>query len=195
MMPPIHNLASGLAIPGRRLVRTLLLVGTLALLTHAFGVQGMAQAANEYQVKAAFILNFAKFVEWPNETYGDGGSLVVGVLGEDPFGSSIDQIINGYKANGRRLMVRRLKWGDNLRACQILFIGSSERKRLGQIIGSLQGASVLTIGDTQQFTQTGGIIKFFITDSRVQFEINAAAARQARLKISSKLLALSKEGR
>jgi hypothetical protein len=195
MMSLIHNLASGRAIPGRRLVRTLLLIGTLALLTHAFGAQGMAQAANEYQVKAAFILNFAKFVEWPNEAFGDGSSLVVGVLGEDPFGNSIDQIVNGNRANGRRLTIRRLKWGDNLRACQILFIGSSERKRLGQIIGSLQGGSVLTIGDTQQFTQTGGIIKFFITDSRVRFEINAAAAGQAHLKISSKLLALSKEGR
>jgi len=157
--------------------------------------EGRAQSANEYQVKAAFILNFAKFVDFPNDSFGDGGTLVVGVVGDDPFGSSIDQIINGSNANGRRLVVKRLHSGDNLRACQILFISSSEKKRLGQILESLRGASVMTVSDIANFNQSGGVVRFFIQDDKVRFEINANAASQARLKISSKLMALSKGAR
>ena len=157
--------------------------------------QAKAQLANEYQVKAAFILNFAKFVEFPGDSFSDGPMLVIGVLGDDPFGSTIDQIMNGSNANGHRLVVKRLHWGDNLRSCQILFISSSEKKRLGQILDGLRGASVLTISDVSNFNQSGGVVRFFIQDDKVRFEINADAASQARLKISSKLMALSKSAR
>jgi hypothetical protein len=178
----------------RRLIRTLVICVSIACLAGAITIEAQAQAANEYQVKAAFILNFAKFVEWPGDAFSDSGSLVVGVIGDDPFGSSIDRIVNGSNANGRRLVVRRLKWGDNLRTCQILYISSSEKKRLGQILDSLRGSGTLTISDVSHFNQTGGMIRFFINDDKVRFEINATAAGQARLRISSKLMALSKGG-
>lgn len=158
------------------------------------GVKVAAQAPNEYRVKAAFILNFARFIEWPGDAYSDGSSLVVGIIGDDPFGGALDQL-NGTSVNGRRITIRRLRLGDNLRACQILFVSSSERSRLGKILESIRGASVLTIGELPQFIQAGGILKFVIQDDKVRFEINAGTASQARLRVSSKLLALSKAGR
>ena len=169
----------------------------LLLLLASFGIPCLrvsAQAPNEYRVKAAFILNFARFIEWPTDGYGPGGSLVVGIVGDDPFGGSLDQL-NGTAINGHRIVIRRLKVGDYLKGCQILFVSSSERNRLGKILESVRGGSVLTIGELPQFNQAGGIIKFVIQNDKVRFEINDGAAGQARLRISSKLLALSKSGR
>ena len=112
------------------------------------GSPAHAQTAGEYQIKAAFLFNFAKFIEWPSEAFNNGGApLVLGIMGEDPFGSAIDQALNGKTVNGRQLTIKRLKWGQNLRDCHILFISSSERNRLAQIIESLKGASVLTVGE------------------------------------------------
>lgn len=152
-----------------------------------------AQGANEYQVKAAFLFNFVKFIEWPAEAFSDDGApLVIGVVGQDPFGGYLDRAAGGKSVNGRQLLVRRFKWGEDLRACHVLFVCSSERKHLAQIIARLRGATVLTVGDMDQFTQQGGGIHFVTEASRMRFEINARAAAQARLKISSKLLALAR---
>jgi hypothetical protein len=155
-----------------------------------------AQSANEYQVKAAFLYNFAKFVEWPSEAFSySSAPLVVGVMGDDPFGSTLDQAIAGKVVNGHPLMIKRLKWGQDLRGCHILFISSSERKRLGQIFDSLRGANVLTIGESDRFGQEGGIITFVMEEEKVRFEINTSVADQSRLRVSSKLLALAKGAR
>ena len=177
-----------------KIARIMILVSLLALMGHGLTTQVQAQAADEYQVKAAFIFNFAKFVEWPSDASGDGGALLVGVIGDDPSGRALDQL-DGNTVNGRRLRIKRLRWDDNLRACQILFISNSEGRHLGKIMNSIRGASVLTIGEMLHFNQAGGIIRFVIQDNKVRFEINAGAAGQARLRISSKLLALSKGGR
>ncbi|HKV39356.1 MAG TPA: YfiR family protein [Blastocatellia bacterium] len=155
-------------------------------------LQVEAQASGEYSVKAAFIYNFAKYVEWP-QIAGPGAPLIVGVVGQDPFGGAFDQMVEGKIANGRQLVVKRLKWGDDLKQCQILFISASEERRLSQILNSLNGASVLTVGDTEQFGKAGGIIRFVLEDNRVRFEINRGAAERARLKLSSRLLALARQ--
>jgi hypothetical protein len=165
----------------------------LASLSNTPNIEVRAQTVNEYQVKAAFILNFAKFVEWPSDAFDDGGTLVVGVIGDDPFGSALDHL-SGNTASGRRLKIKRFRWGDNLRVCQILFISNSEGRHLGKIMESIKGTSILTIGEMPQFNQSAGMIRFVIQNNKVRFEINAAAAGQARLRISSKLLALSKGG-
>jgi hypothetical protein len=117
----------------------------------------------------------------------------VGVVGDDPFGGALDRL-NGNVANGRRLRIKRLRASDNLKACQILFISSSEGRNLRKIMDSIRGSSVLTIGEMPQFNQSGGMIRFVVQNYKVRFEINAAAAGQASLRISSKLLALSKGG-
>ncbi len=168
----------------------------LAFARNPLAAQVQAQGASEYSVKAAFLYNFAKFVEWPPGAFENGGTpLIVGVVGSDPFGGTLDQAIQGKAVNGRQLIVRRFSLGQNLRECHILFISSSERKRLPQIIDSLRGTGVLTIGEMDQFNQQGGIINFVIDRGKVRFEINAGAAEQARLRLSSKLLALAKSVR
>ena len=176
------------------MLRGMVLVFFLASMGSVGSIKVAAQAPNEYRVKAAFILNFARFVEWPGDAYSENGVLVVGVIGDNPFGGELDQL-NGTIINGRRIAIRRFKFGDYLGGCQILFVSSSERNRLGKILDSVKGRSVLTIGELPQFNQTGGMIKFVIQDDKVRFEINTGAAGQARLRISSKLLALSKSGR
>jgi hypothetical protein len=182
--------------PGRsclRLNRVVRLLLVLALVGSPLSVGVQARASNEYQVKAAFLYNFAKFIDWPGEAFaGPSAPLIIGVVGDDPFGGALDQAINGKSIGGRPLAVRRLKWGQDLRSCHILYISSSEQKRLPQIIQSLRGASVLTVSDMERFNQQGGIINFILEANRVRFEINSRAADQARLRISSKLLALAK---
>lgn len=184
--------------PGRHtnrdLARKMTCFLLFALLANATGTQVRAQTINEYQVKAAFIFNFAKFVEWPSDAFGEGGALVVGVIGDDPFGGALDRL-NGNTANGRALRIKRFRWGDDLRACHVLFISASEGRHLNKIMQSISGRSVLTIGESTQFGQSGGMIRFVIQDNKVRFEINASAAGQAGLRISSKLLALSKRGK
>ena len=165
----------------------------LALVGIPLSARVSARESGEYQVKAAFLYNFAKFVDWPGDAFSEGSApLVIGVIGIDPFGGELEKAIKGKNVGGRPLAVRRLKWGQDLRSCHILFISSSERRHLRQITESLRGASVLTVGDMEQFNQQGGIINFVLEASKVGFEINSRGAAQARLRISSKLLALAK---
>jgi hypothetical protein len=176
------QVAAGLAM----MLLLLSTVGFAALLSQA-------PPRDEYQVKAAFLFNFAKFVEWPGDAFPDGGApLVIGVVGNDSFGATLEQTVSSKNVNNRQLSIRRLKWGQNLKGCHILFVSSSERRRAGQIVESLKGASVLTVGEMDQFNQQGGIINFLMEENKVGFEINASAAEQSRLKISSKLLALAR---
>ena len=197
MVPPISNnvgpgKANGGADRTRLSRRIVLCFLALSLLSVTLSTASQAQS-NEYQVKAAFLYNFARFVDWPGDAFGGSNApLIIGVVGDDPFGGALDQAINGKNINGHPLVVRRLKWGQDLRSCQILFISSSERKHLPKIIQSLRGSNVLTVGDMGQFNQQGGIINFILEASKVKFEINSRAADQAHLRISSKLLALAK---
>ncbi|HKX33468.1 MAG TPA: YfiR family protein [Blastocatellia bacterium] len=171
----------------------LTLICSAVLIAACGSVQLQAQSIDEYQVKIAFLYNFAKFVEWPIETFvTNKGSLTVGVVGEDPFGKTIDQFMNGKTVNGRQVTIKRLKLGQNLKDCHILFISSSEQRRVPQIVESLKGTSVLTISELQQFTQQGGMINLILDDDKIRFEVNLNAAAQAHLRISSKLLALAK---
>jgi hypothetical protein len=164
-----------------------------ALLTGALNWRTQAQSANEYQVKAAFLYNFAKFVEWSPEAFSNGSAVfVVGVLGDDPFGNVLDQGFNGKSINGRHLTIKRLKWGQNLKDCHLLFICSSEKKRLAQIMESLRGAGIVTVSELHNFCQQGGMIGFILEDDKVRFVINTDVAEQAQLRISSKLLSLAK---
>jgi hypothetical protein len=152
-----------------------------------------AQSASEYQVKAVFLYNFAKFVDWPPDPSTDGHSpIVLGIIGEDPFGDLLEKTVQGKTVNGRGLVVRRPRRESEARACQIIFVSSSEKKRLRPLLDSLKGASVLTVGESDGFAQLGGIINFTLEDNKVHFEVNVAAADRAGLKISSKLLSLAK---
>jgi hypothetical protein len=176
-----------------RRVGASLLVATCLAAGRAPEARAQGAALGEYRVKAAFLYNFAKFVEWPEGAFADAGApLVIGILGEDPFEDALDGVIRGKTASGRALAVKRSKDLQGVGACHILFISSSERKRIEQIVEGLQGASVLTVGETEAFTRLGGVVGFVVEEGRVRFEINADSAERARLRVSSKLLALAR---
>ena len=147
---------------------------------------------DEYQVKAAFLFNFAKFVEWPNEAFSDPNApLVITVFGEDPFNGSLEAV-KGKLVNNRKLTIRRVKDIQEIGKSNVLFVSPSARKELARILEALQGQNVLTVGEDGAFTQYGGIINFVKEDNRVRFEVNVTAAERAGLKISSRLLALAR---
>jgi hypothetical protein len=145
----------------------------------------------EYEVKAAFLYNFAKFVKWP-EDKPLGSTFVIAVLGEDPFGDVLDRTLAGKTIQGRRAEVRRVGTLAAPTDVQILFIGSSERPRLSQILKTLEGGSVLTVGEMEGFTERGGMIAFRLRSDVVNFDINLDQVERARLKMSSQLIRLAR---
>jgi len=170
---------------------TLIACLSLALLLPA-DASAQESQPSEYQVKAAFLFNFAKFVEWPSESFPNVTSpMVIGILGDNPFGSDLEQTIQNKTINNRPLVVKLLHSLIEATNCHILFISNSENKRLPEIIQTLRGTAVLTVGETGQFIETGGIINFVQEASKIRFQINDDAAKTARLKISSKLLSLA----
>src|SRR5712691_8044801 len=174
-------------------VLALILIAACALTKSVAPAGAQSEPPTEYQIKAAFLYNFAKFVEWPADAFADPHApIVLGIVGEDPFGSVLDKIVLGKTVNDRGLVIKRLKEGPDLRNCHILFVSSSERKHMPQILESLQGSSVLTVGETDRFAQSGGVINFILEENKVRFEINSETAARAGLKISSKLLALAR---
>ena len=167
----------------------------ITLLTSGFSLlhaQSNSERAGEYQVKAAFLFNFAKFVEWPADALPNEHSpIVIGILGEDPFGHILDETVLGKNINGHELQIERAKSVQELKGCQIIFVSSSERKHFSEILKNLQGTDVLTVGETEGFAPGGGIIQLTLRDNRVRLTVNVEAAGRARLKISSRLLALA----
>lgn len=164
----------------------------LALLTPV--LQGRAQAppATEYQLKAAYLWNFAKFIDWPATAFtNDTSPFVMGVLGDNPFGSDLELTVRGKQINTHPITVKPRVTLAEARQCHILFVSTSETNRLAEIFQSLSGTSVLTVGETGQFTEKGGMINFVFEDKKIRFQINDDAAKSASLKISSKLLSLA----
>jgi YfiR/HmsC-like len=152
-----------------------------------------AQSATEYQVKAAFLFNFAKFVEWPADVFPVAdAALQVCVLGQDPFGHDFEQMIADKTVDGHRIEVIHPSGVPQAKACQIIFVASSEKRQVREILRGLRGASVLTVGDSAGFAGMGGIINFVLDDGRVRFEINVKAAERAHLKVSARLLTVAK---
>jgi hypothetical protein len=150
----------------------------------------VAQTPNvEYRIKSAYIFNFAKFVSWPSSAFQTPTSpIIIGILGKDPFGTEIDETIAHKSIDGRPLAVKRLAETDPLDGCHILFIAESERKQVPRILESVSKLPILTVSEIEDFTDTGGMIRFFKHEKNIRFEIDLDAVEAARLKISSKLL-------
>ena len=147
---------------------------------------------HEYHVKAAFLYNFAKFVEWPEEAFrGPNDPITIGILGKDPFGSYLDRTIKNKTVKGRNLVVKRFEKANDLQACHILFISASEQKRLSQVLNKLNNWNVLTVSDIESFSRVGGMVNLIREGNKVRFEINVDAAKRAGLKISSHVLKLA----
>ncbi len=157
----------------------------------AGGRQLPAQTAipAEYQIKAVFLFNFAQFVEWPPQAFPEAQApLVIGVLGEDPFGAYLDETVRGEKLNDHLVVVQRYRRAEEIGACHVLFISRSEADRLEPILARLKGRSVLTVGDFDGFARRGGMIRFVRENNKIRLRIGLETAKAANMTISSKLL-------
>lgn len=170
------------------LLSDLILLACVPTTTCAFA----QDAPSEYQVKAAVLFNLAKFVDWPVAAFATQQSpFNICILGDDPFGSALDQIVSGKKIEGRDVVVLRKRRTENLRICEILFVSRSEDKALGEVLNSMTGAMVLVIGESTDFAGRGGGIQFYMEDSKVRFRVNVDAVQRSHLVLSAKLLALA----
>lgn len=167
------------------------IAAALVIALHAFAapVSAAPPAASEYDLKAAFLFNFAKFVDWPPESLQGVDALYVCVLGEDPFGDVLDRAFAGKTVHDRPLIIRRLTRVDQIHGCHILFVSGAAERRLGELTRT--SGPLLTIGETDQFLRHGGVVAFEMEENRLRFEINADAADEAGLKISSQLMKLA----
>jgi hypothetical protein len=159
------------------------------LLSGVLKLSAKTASPTEYQLKAVFLFNFAQFVDWPQESFPEAKTpLVIGVLGEDPFGTYLDEIVSGETVNNRQLEVQRYRRVDEIKTCHILFISGSESKQQEQIIATLKGHNILTVSDSVGFSRHGGMIRFVTDKNKLRLRINLEAATAANLTISSKLL-------
>ncbi len=143
----------------------------------------------EFQIKAAFIFNFTQFVQWPTDAFADAGApLVIGILGEDPFGTYLTETIEGEKVNGHLLTVQHFKSIDEVKNCQILFINLPDADKLQEALTAIKGKSILTVSDMSAFIKMGGMIHFITRDNKIQIQVNPDAAKSTGLVLSSKLL-------
>lgn len=150
------------------------------------------QAVKEYDLKAAFLYHLAQFVDWPSEAYPAADTpLVIGVLGQDPFGKALDEIIQNEVVKNRKLIVQRYRRLEEIKLCHVLFISHSEDSRLAEILAALQGRAILTVGDSDGFARRGGMVRFLTDKGKLKLRINLDSARAANLTISSKLLRAS----
>jgi hypothetical protein len=151
------------------------------------------QSTPEFKVKAAFIYNFAKFVEWPDGHFAsDKAPFVIAVVGTDPFNGALDQAVAGKMVGTHPVEVRHFASAEKVGDCEILFIADSDDETVAKITAKVSDKPVLTVGDSDHFETNGGQIRFFTEDSKIHFEINTDATDTAKLKISSKLLKLAR---
>jgi hypothetical protein len=148
--------------------------------------------SSEYLIKAGYIFNFARLVEWPAASAPKGQPIVIGVLGNDSFATVLSRVVSGKKIDDRPFVVKRLKNKEFKDcSCQILFVAAAENARTDEIIQLQNTAAVLTIAEAPDFARRGGIIALILEDSKVRFMVNVDAATQAGLSISSRLLTLA----
>jgi hypothetical protein len=158
---------------------------------------GASQASLEYEVKAAFLYNFAKFVGWPDTAFDAADApIVFCVMGMDPFDGRLERVVTDRTANGRRIEVRNMTAGARAEGCHLAFFDESQKVDVARIVqisaGAGPGAPVLTVGESEGFAEAGGMVRLLVEEGRVRFDINAVIAERAGLKLSSQLLKLAR---
>jgi YfiR/HmsC-like len=154
--------------------------------------QAQGSQPTKYQIEAAFIYNFARFVDWPTQAFADASSpMIIGVFGKNRFGTDLALTISGKTIGGHPLQFKECGSLVEATSCQVLFISDSEKGHLSKIISALGGARILTVSETDNFIAAGGMIDLRIVDDKMRFDINNSAAKSAGLTISSKLLSLA----
>ena len=174
------------AVVSLRWAALVFLVSALELLLPAADL-----TPSEYEVKAAFLYNFIKFVEWPAHKLETNAPFVIAIAGDDPFNGGLERNVSGKRVNGRAIQVIRLRSERQVPNCHVLFVPNTESRRLPALLQAAKGQSVLTVGESERFCDLGGIISFLMEANKVRFEINLGAAEAEGLKISSKLLSVA----
>jgi hypothetical protein len=175
----------------------LIICKAVILITAALGLLGFSYvpqktATPEYQVKAVFLYNIAQFIEWPMDSFAQEKSpIIIGLLGTDPFGSYLDETVQGEEINGHPIIVQRYASASAVKKCHILFIHRALAPKLSHILKNLKGKGILTVSDANNFAQQGGMVRFFTQDSKIRIRINLDAAKAEKITISSKLLRLA----
>jgi hypothetical protein len=172
------------------LALTLLAAGLIAVPPMA-PPPATSAALDEYQVKAAYLFNFARFVDWPPSA-GSRGPIVIGVLGMDPFGDSIERVVRGRTVKGRSVSVRRFRSVRELEQAHILYIAASEWTRIKDVLAQIDGTPVLAVSDVPGFLKVGGGIAFVMVNGRVRFDINLSAISNVNLTMDSQLLQVAR---
>jgi hypothetical protein len=181
-----------MAILTRGQQRLIALIGACASIS-AGPAPAQTDGLTESDIKAGYLFNFTKFVEWPSEAFANASApIVVGIVGANPFGKVLADATAGKTVNGRAVVSKQFQEEGDLRSCQILFVSPSEKGRRAEILGRLKGANVLTVGEGDGFTQAGGMIAFVVEGNKVRLLINLEAASEARLKISAKVIAVAR---
>jgi len=168
-------------------------LGLLLLLLVGGFAHGVEPVAKEQQLKAAFLYNFTKFVEWPASNFAAADSpIVIGVLGSNLLATELENAVGKRKINGRGIFVKRIQAVADVKGLHLLFVSTAQDARLGELRGALRGANVLTVGESDAFAKSGGVITFVIMDGKVRFDINTTAAERASLKVSAQLQKLAR---
>jgi hypothetical protein len=153
---------------------------------------GSGGASLEYQVKAAYLLNFTRYVEWPAQAFeGPATPIRICVLGRDPFGSVLDATVRGRTTHGRQIVVQRIRTTGQSRGCQLIFVSRETWRTHRSLPEALQSPGILTVGESGEFAQEGGVIGFVIQEETVRFVVNDDARDRAGLRISSRMLSLA----
>jgi hypothetical protein len=146
----------------------------------------------EYRVKAAYLLNFARYVEWPDAAFASPDEpFLICVMGTDPFGPNLDRTVAGHLISGRNVVPQRLKDGAGAERCHIVYVGRDGPEDSGRTLQSLASRPILTVGETRAFLTEGGAVRFLLVDETVRFEVNLQAAQRAGLRISSRMLSFA----
>lgn len=160
----------------------------LSCLLFAVSSAHAQQKPSEYQVEAAYLYNFGRFIEWPTTAVAKGDSFTVCVLGEDPFGPTLDSTLAGESIGGKRAIAKRISTAQESAGCHILFLSAADSRQLNRIMGDVAKQGVLTVSDMPHFSQRGGMIQFVLEGTRIRFEVNLTATEHAGLALSSELL-------
>jgi hypothetical protein len=168
-------------------------LGIVVLLLAAHSVAAQDSVSLEYRNKASFLATFPSFIDWPGDAFPAAGTpFLVCVVGDFRFGTYLAEVTRSTAPHGRRVEVRWVHKDQELRSCHILFISRSESKRYAKVLQLVQGADVLTVGETPDFLSAGGALSFSFQNETLQFEVNLIAANDAHLRVSSRLLALAR---
>ena len=169
-------------------MRTRVVLAALAVAA----LQAAPEPAEEYRVKGAYLLNFAKFVEWPDSAFkGPADPIAVCILGDNPFGPALDVAAHSVLVEKHPVVVKQIAEPLQARQCQIAFVSAAERRHVRGLLQAVQGGNVLTVGETEGFVADGGVIQLSVEDGKVRMEINTGSAKKAGLRISAKLLSLA----